>query len=121
MSGRRDESLLLDDIVDASERLIEIGSPVPAGMLGGDRGLAEMIQWNLVVLGEAVKRLRPETRERFQDVPWSAVAGTRDRIVHHYEGVRWHVVASVIAEELPALLPRFTEIRDLLRAEFDAG
>ena len=121
MSGRRDESPLLEDIVDASQRLIELASPVPAGTLGVDRDLAEMIQWNLVVLGEAVKRMRPEIRERFPDVPWSAVAGTRDRIVHHYEGVRWHVVARIVADELPALLPRLIEIRDLLRAEFDAG
>lgn len=120
MSGQRDESLALDDIVGACERLIELGSGIPTGMLGTDRDVAEMVQWNLVVLGEATKRLRTSTRERFPDVPWAPMAATRDRVVHHYEGVRWPVVANIITGDLPALLPRLVELRDLLRAESDA-
>jgi uncharacterized protein with HEPN domain len=120
MSGRRDESLLLDDIVDASQRLIELGERARPGMLGADRDLAEMLQWNLAVLGEAVKRLQPATRERFPDVPWGSVARTRDRVIHHYEGIRWNIVHTIVADDLPALLPRLLEIRDILRVEFDS-
>jgi uncharacterized protein with HEPN domain len=121
MSGRRDDSLLLEDMVDATERLIELTRSVPKGRLGLERGTNEMVLWNLVVLGEATKRLRKQTRERFADVLWKRIAGTRDRIAHNYEGIDWQVVTAIIADELPALLPRLTEIRDLLRAEFDAA
>lgn len=121
MSGRRDDSLLLDDMVDAAGRILELGSGVRQGMLGQDRDTAEMILWNLVVLGEATKRMKPEVRDRFADVGWSQVAGTRDRVTHHYEGVDWEIVTRIIADELPALLPRLIEIRDVVRAEFDAA
>ena len=60
MSGPRDESLLLEDITDCSLRLIELGAGIPADYTGGNRPLNEMILWNLVVLGEAAKRLSPQ-------------------------------------------------------------
>jgi uncharacterized protein with HEPN domain len=119
MSGRRDESLLLDDLLGAVTRLVDLGSSIPEGMLGANEGDNERILWNLVVLGESVKRLRRETRARFTDVPWSDMAETRDRVVYHYEGVDWQIIAGIIDEDLPALLPRLLEIRARLRAESD--
>lgn len=121
MSGRRDDSLLLVDLIDAAERLIELASGVPEGWLGQDRDTNEKMLWNLVVLGEAVKRMRALTRERFADVPWKSMAGTRDRVTHHCEGIDWEMVALIVTRELPPLLPRIREIRDIVRAEFDAG
>lgn len=121
MSGRRDESLLLDDIVDAALRLVELGGSVPPGMLGADRALADQVLWNLMVLGESTKRLPPAVRDRFADVPWSAMATTRDRIVHHYGGMNWFRVERILMDDLPPLLPRLVEIRDLLRTEFDSA
>lgn len=121
MSGQRDDALLLDDAIKATRRLIELGQESELGMVGGDQDQADMIQWNLVVLGEAAKRVCASTRDKFPDVPWRQMSRTRDRIAHHYEGVDWVVVAQVIHNELPALLPRLIEIRDTLRAEFDAG
>lgn len=121
MSGRRDESLLLDDLINAAERLVELSSRTPLGYLGQDRGVNEMVLWNLTVLGEASKRLRPETRRRFADIDWMAMARTRDVIVHHYEGLNWPLIAEIIACDLPRLIPRLVEIRDTLRAEFDAA
>lgn len=121
MSGRRDESVVLSDIVVAAQRVVETVGASPAGELGGDRDAGDAVLWNLTVLGEATKRLRPETRERFADVPWSDFTRTRDYLVHHYEGTDWHVLETVGRSELPKLLPRLSEIRDLLRAEADAS
>lgn len=121
MSGRRDDSLLLDDLIGAGGRLIELGARVPPGTLGLDQDVAEMIQWNLLVLGEASKRLRAATRDRFGDIAWSGLIRTRDRIIHPYEGMNWPLIGEIIADELPPLLPRLREIRDIVRTEFDAG
>src|SRR5665648_769863 len=100
MSGRRDESLLLDDMADAVGHLIELGATVADGCLGQDRALNEQILWNLIVLGEAAKRLARSTRERFPDVVWSDIAQTRDRIIHHYDGIDWLAVRRIIELDL---------------------
>ncbi len=121
VSGLRDESLLLEDIADCSQRLIQLGCGMPADYAGADRALNEMILWNLVVLGEAAKRLSPQMRGRFDDVEWEKMMRTRDRIMHHYEGIDWEIVQRIMTIDVPPLLPRLIAIRDLVRAEFDAA
>jgi uncharacterized protein with HEPN domain len=121
MSGRRDESVVLGDIVVAVRRVVEMVGALPAGGLGGHPETGDAILWNLTVLGEATKRLRPETRERFTDVPWSDFMRTRDYLVHHYEGTDWQLLEAIGRRELPKLLPRLSEICDRLQAEADAS
>lgn len=121
MSGLRDESIILESLVEAASRLIELSCDVPRGHIGDDRDDRERILWNLMVLGESSKRLSVEVRSRFADVPWSEMARTRDVVAHHYDGIIWPRVAEIIHDQLPPLLPRLAEIRDLVRAEFDAA
>lgn len=121
MSGRRDESLVLDDVIQAATRLVAIAGSLPAGALGGNPDVDEVVLWNLTLLGEASKRLSPTTRRRFPDLPWSQSARTRDFVIHHYEGVQWPLVEQICTVELPPLLPRLREVQDQLRAEADAS
>jgi uncharacterized protein with HEPN domain len=113
----RDASLILGDIVDSIGRLIELTAGRSTEDITADRSVAEAVLYNLVVLGEASKRVGTPTRQRFDDVDWSAMARTRDRLVHHYEGVDWEIVERIVRVSLPALLPRLVEIQDVLRAE----
>jgi uncharacterized protein with HEPN domain len=119
VSGRRDESVTLDEIAAAVERLAELGRSLPEE---SEPAIAVMegVLFNLIVLGEASKRLSPHTRGRFGDIPWSEMARTRDRVVHHYEGVDWDILRHVLRVDLPLHLPRVRAARDTLRAEFDA-
>jgi uncharacterized protein with HEPN domain len=112
--------LVLDDTLDAAERLVELGSSAGVA-LGRERSVDDQVLWNLTVLGEATKRLSAAVRHRYPDVPWTEMAETRDRVVHHYEGMDWEVVTQILREDLPPLLPRLREIRDELSAEADAA
>ena len=121
MSGRRDESLVLDDLVQAATRLIAVAGSLPTGTLGGNPDIDDVVLWNLTLLGEASKRLSQATRERFPDLPWQEFARTRDLVIHHYEGVRWPLVEQICANDLPALMPQLCDARDQLGREADAG
>ncbi len=118
MSGGRDESSVLDDLIDAAERLVELGADA-SGRFGEDRSLDESVLWNLAVMGEASKRLSVSIRRRSPDVPWRAMMRARDRVIHHYDGVDWDVVRVIAVEDLPSVLPRLIEIRDLVRTGAD--
>jgi len=118
LSGRRDESLLLDDMIQAAERLTEL-APALVDQGEPDRPLVEQVLWNLTQLGEAAKRLPESVRSARPDVAWSEMSQVRDVVVHHYEGVDWRVIRCIVTEYLPAELPRLIEIRDGLRREYD--
>ncbi|MCT7967179.1 DUF86 domain-containing protein [Laspinema sp. D1] len=62
------------------------------------------------VIGEAVKRLSPELRESYPDIPWRRMAGFRDVLIHDYAGINLDEVWNVIEQNLPELKPKILEI-----------
>ena len=58
---------------------------------------------NLQVMAESSKRLSDATKALAPDVPWRAISGFRNIIVHDYLGVDLDVVWQVIATNLPDL------------------
>lgn len=101
-------------MVDAAQELVLIGAAV-SRPFGSERATNDRVLWNLTVLGEAAKRVNAQVRDENPSIPWANMAETRDRIVHHYEGVNWTIVTDILRIELPPLLPRLCEIRDKLR------
>ncbi len=115
MSGQRDDSLLFDDMIQACARLVELGRLLRDGFEPSTE-VAEGIQWNLTLLGEASKRTTDQVRSRFPEIEWSSLARTRDRIVHHYEGIDWFAVSDAIATDTSPLLEKLIRARDELRS-----
>jgi uncharacterized protein with HEPN domain len=58
----------------------------------------------LLVIGEAVKRLSPAFRAAHPEVPWRLIAGTRDKLIHFYEGVDLDQVWGMVTADLPELI-----------------
>lgn len=82
---------------------------------------------NLEVIGEAAKRLDDAYRAAHPEVPWRALAGLRDVLIHQYEGVDLGQVWAIVERELPglrkaiaALLPPLDQLEQELAGEDEA-
>ncbi len=67
---------------------------------------------NFEVIGEAVKQLSPDLRDRYASVEWRRVAGFRDVLIHNYMGVDLDEVWNVIEKDLPRLKRTVTAMLD---------
>lgn len=65
---------------------------------------------NLEVVGEAVKSVSAATRDAHPDVPWKAIAGMRDKVIHEYFGVNLDLVWATVERDLPTLRAKVEEI-----------
>lgn len=58
---------------------------------------------SLEVIGEAVKKLPAEFRQKYSHIDWRAIAGTRDKLIHDYFGVDYEIVWDIVISEVPQL------------------
>lgn len=65
---------------------------------------------NLAVIGEAVRALPVETRDRIPDVPWAAIAGLRNVVVHEYFRVDREVILDIVENQLGPMADRLREL-----------
>jgi uncharacterized protein with HEPN domain len=79
---------------------------------------------NFEVIGEAAKRLDDPYRQAHSEIPWRALAGLRDVLIHQYEGVDLEKVWAIVEHELPrlkkaisALLPPLEQLERELAGE----
>ncbi len=69
---------------------------------------------NVEVIGEAVSRLTEELRARYATVPWRAIVGMRNALVHGYFDVDWDAVWAVVEKDLG---PLRAAVETILEAE----
>jgi uncharacterized protein with HEPN domain len=70
-----------------------------------DGTLQRAFSRSLEIIGEAAKQMPIEFREQHSNVPWKAIAGMRDRLVHGYFAVDYDIVWDVIEHKLADLRP----------------
>jgi len=54
-------------------------------------------------IGELSKEISDATREKYNGIPWNAIRGMRNKIVHDYENIDLSVLWGTIEKSLPDL------------------
>jgi uncharacterized protein with HEPN domain len=88
---RQDEFTLLDIVKAARLIPVFIGSMTKEKFLDDPKTQSSVL-YQLLVVGEAVKRLSREFRAERDDVAWSLMSGMRDHLIHAYDAVDWEEV-----------------------------
>jgi uncharacterized protein with HEPN domain len=110
---KNDQATLLD-IVLACRRIGRHLAGVDPQVFHGDEKTQDAIIRQIEILGEAAKRLTPAFRDAHPHLPWKAMAGMRDLLIHQYDQVLIPEVWSTATVDVPAIL---TAIEPLLPSE----
>ncbi|GAB4406107.1 MAG: DUF86 domain-containing protein [Anaerolineales bacterium] len=99
----RDEATLLD-IVNAARAVLAFTQGMRQDQFLEDIKTQSAVLYQLIVMGEAVKRLSREWRQRHPEIPWALIAGMRDHLIHGYDAVDWNEVWRTATADVPDLL-----------------
>lgn len=96
------DALYLQHVLDAIgkiERYVAVGY---AEFIAASHWQDAVIR-QLEIIGEAVKRISPESLGHRPDIPWRRIAGMRDVLIHDYMGVDLEAVWQVTQQDLAQL------------------
>lgn len=66
------------------------------------------------IIGEAVKNISGSMKARHPEIEWAKIAGTRDKMIHHYFGVDLDVVWVILKTDIPDLNQKILKIKEEL-------
>lgn len=99
----RDFKVFLEDALEAIGNVAEFVGAMTLDELKADKKTLHAVVRNLEVIGEAVKGVPPQIRQRHPQVPWQRIAGLRDILIHHDFEIDIEIVWDVIKNKLPEL------------------
>jgi uncharacterized protein with HEPN domain len=99
----RDGATLLD-MLKAARLVVEFRGDMDKRTFLNDAKTQAAILHQLLVLGEAAKRLSQEFRERHQKIPWKGITGMRDKLIHQYDNVDLDEVWKTVRSDIPRLI-----------------
>ena len=96
---QRDDAFVLD-ILNAAETAIKFSEHLTKKEFLQNTLVQSGILHQIIIVGEAVKRLSPEYRKNHLKIPWKLIAGMRDRVIHGYFDVDLEEVWNTIEKDL---------------------
>ena len=106
---------VLGHIATAATKLLRFSAGKSEAEFMADELLQDAVIRNLEVIGEAVTKLSAELKAFHADVPWSDIAGMRNRLIHGYMTVNLEIVWDTVTTVVPPFLARIRAIADEAR------
>ncbi|PXX80021.1 DUF86 domain-containing protein [Dielma fastidiosa] len=109
MDNKKDNQYYIKKIVTDLEFIIEHTEGLTQSELEDNELLTDSVMFRLIQISENADRLTDNFKNQ-TSIPWRAVKGMRNRIVHEYGDVDLTVVYDTVHEDLPELLHELNKI-----------
>lgn len=99
----RDFKIFLKDIIEAISRIETYTKDFSFEDFCGNKLVQDGVVRNLEIIGEAIKHVPEEIRNKYPDLEWKKIAGLRDILIHAYFGIDHDIVWDVVTNKIPEL------------------
>lgn len=102
-SMNRDNASLID-INNAIERILKFTAGMTKSDFATNEEKQSAILYQIIIIGEATKRLSTEFKNIHPHIPWKDIAGMRDILAHQYDRVNFNSLWDTVENDIPELL-----------------
>jgi len=101
----REYSLYLKDILEAMAAIEKFVAGMEFEDFKNDDRTSSAVIRKFEIIGEAIKHIPDEIRNKYPQIKWKQMAGMRDRLIHFYFGVKYDLVWHTIKDVIPKVKP----------------
>ncbi len=65
--------------------------------------LQDSVVRRIEIIGEAAGRVSQEFRDENSDIPWAAIRGMRNALIHRYDDIDMDIVWETVVQDIPRL------------------
>src|SRR5438067_3570178 len=91
-------------MLEAAQECIDFSKGVSRQAFDSDKKLIKALAMDIAIIGEAASRVTKETQVATSQIPWAAIIGMRNILIHAYFAIDHDQVWSTIQDDLPALI-----------------
>jgi len=103
---RDEDRVRILHMVDAAESVKRFAGDRQRSDLDRDQMLLFAIVHAIEILGEAASRVSDITQAETSAIPWAAIIGMRNRLIHGYFDIDLDIVWKTVTDEIPPLLEK---------------
>jgi uncharacterized protein with HEPN domain len=108
-----DDLLYLAQMLDTARKGAAKTKGISRAMYNGDENLRLALAHLVQIIGEAARRVSPETCTAYPEIPWREIVGMRHKIVHDYMTLDEDVLWQVVTSDLPPLVAALEKVVSL--------
>jgi uncharacterized protein with HEPN domain len=107
---RSDDRIRLRHMLDASLEATAFLKGHDRPSLENNRLLTLAVVKSIEIIGEAASKVSADCRREHPGIPWLAIVGMRNRLIHGYFDIDVDRVWDTVADDLPTLISQLGEI-----------
>jgi uncharacterized protein with HEPN domain len=111
MDNIKDDQYYVGKLMSDLEFIIKHTKSVSFKQFDSNELLQDSMMFRLIQISEIVLKLSEDFKESYSKVPWFAIKGLRNRIVHDYGNVDMTIVFATIKNDIPDIYRLFKEMQ----------
>lgn len=108
----KDDIVYLNHIMDSISKIEDFTEDLDENEFNESELVQAAVIRHIEIIGEATKQLSDETRKKHPRIPWTDIAGMRDKLIHGYFGVDIDAVWDTVKKDIPKLKDDVKKILD---------